>query len=78
MENTQAIEVPTEEEIQRHWNAAMDSVRLLNAGKPEQMDDTEWADCVKRNVEHLTIMVAKDWMQGQDLAPLQAAIQANK
>lgn len=24
------------------------------------------------------LMVAKDWMQGQDLAPLQAAIQANK
>ena len=71
-------EVPTAEEIQRHWNAAMDSVHLLQAGKPAEMDDKEWADCVKRNVEHLEIMVAKEWMQGQDLAPLNAAIAANK
>ncbi len=69
-------ETPTAEEIQRHYSAAMDSVNLLNAGKPEGMDDAEWAGCVKRNVEHLKIMVAKDWMQDQDLAPLNAAIGA--
>ena len=71
-------EVPTAEEITRHYSAALDSVSLLNAGKPAEMDDAEWADCVKRNVEHLEIMVAKEWMQGQDLAPLNAAIEANK
>ena len=71
-------ETPTAEEIQRHLSAAMDSVNLLNAGQPEGMDDAEWADCVRRNVEHLKIMVAKDWMQDQDLAPLNAAIQANE
>ena len=72
------VEQPTAEEIARHYSAAMDSVNLLNAGKTEGMDDAEWADCVKRNVEHLEIMVAKDFMQGQDLAPLNAAITANK
>ena len=72
------VEAPTAEEIARHLSAAMDSVNLLNAGKPEGMDDAEWADCVKRNVSHLEIMFAKDWMQGQDLAPLNAAIAANK
>ena len=72
------VEQPTAEEIARHLSAALDSVNLLNAGKPEGMDDAEWADCVKRNVEHLEIMVAKDFMQGQDLAPLNAAITANK
>ncbi len=72
------VEQPTAEEIARHYSAAMDSVNLLNAGKPERMEDAEWADCVKRNVEHLEIMVAKDWMQGQNLAPLNAAIAANK
>jgi hypothetical protein len=72
------VEQPTEAEIQRHYSAALDSVSLLNAGKPEGMDETEWADCVKRNVDHLSIMVAKEWMQGQDLAPLNAAIEANK
>jgi len=72
------VEQPTEAEIQRHYNAALDSVSLLNAGKPEGMEDAEWADCVARNVSHLEIMVAKEWMQDQDIAPLNAAIQANK
>ena len=66
------------EEIARHYSAAMDSVNLINAGQPEGMDDAEWADCVARNVAHLEIMVAKDFMQGQDLAPLNAAIAAGK
>ena len=72
------VEQPTADEVARHYSAALDSVHLLQAGKPAEMDDAEWADCVKRNVEHLEIMVAKEWMQGQDLAPLNAAITANK
>jgi hypothetical protein len=72
------VEQPTAEEIARHYSAAMDSVHLLQAGKPENMDDAEWADTKKRNTDHLEIMVAKEWMQGQDLAPLNAAIEANK
>ena len=72
------VEQPTQEQIAQHYSAAMDSVNLLNAGKPEGMDDAEWADTVARNVEHLKIMVAKDYMQGQNLAPLQAAIASNK
>jgi hypothetical protein len=54
----------------------MDSVNLINAGKPELMEDAEWADCLQRNRDHLKIMVAKDFMQDQDLAPLNAAISA--
>jgi hypothetical protein len=64
----------TPEDIQRHYSAAMDSCNLLNAGKPEGMTDEDWADCVQRNVDHLKIMVAKDFWIDQDLAPLQAAI----
>ena len=71
-------EAPSAEEIARHLSAAMDSVHLLQAGKPAEMDDAEWADTKKRNTDHLSIMVAKEWMQGQDLAPLNAAIEANK
>lgn len=70
------VETPSAEEVARHYSAAMDSVNLLNAGQPEGMDDQEWADCVSRNKEHLKIMVAKPWMQDQDLAPLNAAISA--
>jgi hypothetical protein len=68
------VEQPTAEEIARHYSAAMDSVNLINAGKPEGMSDEDWADTVSRNVDHLKIMVAKEFMQGQDLAPLNAAI----
>jgi hypothetical protein len=68
------METPTVEEIARHYSAAMDSVNLLNAGQPEGMSDEDWADTVSRNVEHLKIMVGKDFMQDQDLAPLKAAI----
>ena len=47
------VEQPSAEEVARHYSAAMDSVNLLNAGKPEGMDDQEWADTVARNVAHL-------------------------
>ena len=63
----------TAEDIQKHYDAAMDSVNLINAGKPEGMDDAEWAACVERNKAHLEIMLAKDFWTTQDLAPLQAA-----
>jgi hypothetical protein len=64
----------TPEDIQRHYDAAMDSVNLLNAGKPEGMTDEDWADCVQRNVDHLRIMVAKDFWIDQDLTPLSEAV----
>jgi hypothetical protein len=68
------VQAPSAEEITRHYSAAMDSVNLINAGKPEGMSAEDWADTLKRNKEHLKIMVAKEFMQGQDLAPLNAAI----
>lgn len=71
-------ETLTAEEIQAHYDAAMDSVNLLNAGKPEEWSNDAWTDCVSRNVEHLKIMVAKTyWTDAQDIAVLQAAIDAN-
>jgi len=72
---TETITHPTTEEIARHYSAAMDSVNLINAGKPNGMSDEDWADTVSRNKEHLRIMVAKDFWTTEDLAPLQAAAQ---
>jgi len=66
-------ETLTPEQIAKHYSAALDSVALINAGKPEGMDDAEWADCLARNKEHLKIMLAKDFWTVEDLAPLQAA-----
>ena len=66
-------EITAEQQIARHYAACMDSVNLINAGKPELMEDAEWADCLSRNKEHLKIMLAKDFWTTEDLAPLQAA-----
>ena len=66
-------ETLTPEQIAKHYSACMDSVNLINAGKPEGMSDEDWADCLSRNKEHLVIMLAKDFWTTEDLAPLQAA-----
>jgi hypothetical protein len=71
-------ETITAEQIAKHYSACLDSVALIEAGQPEGMDDADWADCLARNVAHLEIMVAKDFMQDQDLAPLSAAIAAGQ
>jgi len=66
-------ETLTPEQIAQHYSAAMDSVNLINAGKPEGMTDSDWTACLSRNKEHLQIMLAKDFWTTEDLAPLQAA-----
>ena len=64
----------TAEEIAQHYSAAMDSVNLINGGKPESMSDEDWADCVQRNKDHLSIMLEKTFWTTEDLSPLQAAV----
>lgn len=66
-------ETLTAEQIAKHYSAAMDSVNLINAGKPENMTAEDWADCLSRNKEHLVIMLAKTYWTNEDLSPLQAA-----
>jgi len=66
-------ELTPEQQIAKHYSAALDSVALINAGKPEDMLDADWADCLSRNKEHLVIMLAKDFWTTEDLTPLQAA-----
>ena len=63
----------TAEQIAKHYSAALDSCNLINAGKPEDMTDADWADTLKRNRDHLVIMLAKDYWTTEDLTPLQAA-----
>jgi len=69
------LELTPEQEVQRSYDAAMDSVNLLNAGKPEDMTAEEWQDCKQRNVDHLKIQLAKgDFYAGYDLTPFKDAI----
>ena len=64
----------TAEQIAKHYSACMDSVNLINSNPPKEFSDSEWADIVARNKEHLVIMLAKDFWTTEDLAPLQAAV----
>ena len=66
----------TPEQIAQHYSAAMDSVNLINAGQPEGMTDEDWADTLKRNRDHLVIMLAKDYWTTENLTPLQQAASA--
>jgi hypothetical protein len=66
-------QTPTAEQIAKHYSAAIDSVNLINGGKPEKMTDADWADCLSRNKEHLVLMLAKDFWTTEDLTPLRTA-----
>lgn len=70
------FESPTPEEILRHYNAAMDSVNLINSSKPINMSDTDWANCLKKNKDHLKIMINRDFWTTEDLTPLIQAANA--
>lgn len=64
------------EEIAQHYSAAMDSVNLINALMAQDSRTTEEQGKVDRNVEHLQIMVNKDFWTTEDLTPLNNAITA--
>jgi hypothetical protein len=70
-------DTPTAEEIAQNYTAMGHSVDLLNAGQPEDMSDADWADTVSRNVEHLQLMVAKDYWTTESMTAVNAAIAAN-
>ena len=43
----------------------------------DDMEDDEWTATVSRNVEHLQLMVAKDYWTSEDMTAANAAIAAN-
>ena len=67
----------TADEIAANYTAMGHSVDLLNAGKPDDMEDADWTDTVSRNVEHLQLMVDKDYWTDEDMTAVNAAIAAN-
>jgi hypothetical protein len=72
----------TSEQIAQHYSAMGDSVDLINAiiaGDTMADDDAaDRQDCVDRNVEHLELMVAKDYWTSEDMTAVNAAITAGK
>ena len=72
---------PTAEQIAQHYTAMGNSVDLINAllaEKPEYMSEQERADTIKRNVEHLELMVGKPFWTDEDMTAVNAAIAAGK
>ena len=67
------MEEITQAQIAQHYSAAMDSVNLINGTKPEGMTAEDWADTLKRNKEHLRLMLAKDYWTNENLTPLEEA-----
>ena len=68
-------ELTPEQEVQRSYDASLDSVVLLQAGQPKDMTDADWQDCKQRNIDHLKIQLDKgDYYAGYDLKPLQDAV----
>lgn len=70
----------TAEEIAQDYTAMGHSVDLINgviAGTQMADDDAaDRQDCVDRNVEHLQLMVAKDYWTSEDMTAVNAAITA--
>jgi len=71
-----ATETPTAAEIAKHYSAAMDSVTLINDLMGQESRTEEETASVLRNVQHLRLMVAKDYWTTEDLAPFNSAIEA--
>jgi len=68
----------TTEQIAQNYTAMGHSVDLLNAGKPDDMEADEWTATKARNVEHLELMVAKDYWTDESMTAVNKAIADNK
>jgi hypothetical protein len=73
-------EVKTAEDIAQDYTAMGHSVALINGiidgSKMEDESAIEKQDCVDRNVEHLELMVAKDYWTTESMTAVNAAITA--
>lgn len=71
-------DVKTAEEIAQDYTAMGHSVDLINGiiAGTQMADESEEdkKDTVKRNVEHLEIMIAKDYWTNEDMTAVNAAI----
>ena len=75
-------DVKTAEDIAQDYTAMGHSVELINSIiDGSKMADEEAADrqsAVDRNVEHLELMVAKDFWTDEDMTAVNSAISAGK
>ena len=70
-------DTPSSEQIAKNYAAMLDSVDFLNLSKPSLMSDDDWNQMRAANVEHLQLMVAKDYWTDENMTAVNAAIAAN-
>ena len=63
------IEITTEE-IAKNYASALDSVNLIKELKAKETLTEDEEKTIQRNLEHLEIMLAKDYWTNEDLTPL--------
>lgn len=57
---------PTPEQLEKHFSAMHDSVNLINElNEKDELTERE-QDTLSRNKEHLTIMLNKDFISGDE------------
>jgi len=66
----------TAEEIASHYSAALDSVTLINGLISADVLDAGTIELAQKNVDHLDIMVAKDYWTSEDMSLLNNAVTA--
>jgi hypothetical protein len=76
MENEEELTV---EDIAAAYNALLDSVNFINAldaGELDYMFDegVDKVDARTRNIDHLTLMVSKDFWTNEDMSAVNAVI----
>ena len=62
------------QEIKQHYSAMLESVALVNEVLGCGDTDDEAKDCVRRNVEHLELMLTKDYWTTEDMTAVNQAI----
>jgi hypothetical protein len=62
------------EEIATHYRSAMDSVNLVNDLKALPSLNKEQTVRLKANVDHLNIMLSRDYWTDEDLTPFTDAV----
>ena len=62
------------EEIATHYRSAMDSVNLVNDLKALPSLNKEQTVSLKANVDHLEIMLSRDYWTDEDLTPFTDAV----
>lgn len=72
----------TAEHIAKHYSAMGDSVDLINGiidgSKMEDESQEDKNDCVDRNIQHLEVMMAKDFWTNEDMTAFNQAISDGK